>query len=161
MVEFSKVIAVRERKRERATKGLTQAEAARDEACDAVQLAQSELETFAESVKTLEVELLRDLLRTNITVSDVAILRDKLKKAEEKAREHVANVQRARDALMLQENAVEAQRHTMKVTSSKLRRITEIDKELARIESTKAILREDAKLDEFAEQMAARGHRLA
>lgn len=157
MVDFSRVISVRERR----TATAKAREAAAFAACDAARgnlmAAHNEMEAFAESIKGLEARLLSELMETRITVHDVNRIRDKLRQANERARNLVANVRQAQAQLGMQEQSLEREREASREIQSKLRRITELDKQLTEIEAKKLVLEEDAKMDEFADTMNRKG----
>lgn len=157
MVDFSKVIVVRERKMGAAKKSQIAAHAACEDARKRLAVAKDDVEDFSEWVQQLEVNLLSDLMKTRITVHDVAIIRDKLNKAQEKARQLIDQVEQEKLNLQMQEELLEAERQKAIRLQSKLKRITELDKKLTEIDSKNRMKAEDAKMDEFAEIMSARG----
>ena len=157
MIEFSRVISVRERK----VGAAKSSEAAAFLACEAARqklsAARQRMEGFAEEVKDLEIRLLSDLMKTNITVHDVARLRDKLRDVEIHTLNLVDQVRSAQSELAAQEQRLEAKRQATLRIQSKLRRITELDKKLEEIEAKDRLKKEDEKMDEFIETMTSRG----
>ena len=156
MVDFAQVIKVRDRKAEKAQRAEGAAMAACDAARQRVDEAREAMEQFAEECKGLEIRLLNDLLKTKITVHDVAVVRDKLDKAQAHAKQLVEAVQQAKAEVEQHEQIVERMRQNRLVAEGKLRRITEFDKRLSEIEATRLVMEEDARMDEFAEIISAR-----
>lgn len=157
MIDFARVITVRERKTDASKKNESRAYAACQAARTQLAIARVEMEDFAERLKTLEVELLSDLLKTRITVHDVAVLRDRLNDARDKALQLVENVKEAQAHLEMREEILEGERRKTLHLQSKLKRITELDKKLIEVEAMNQIKVEDAKMDEFVDTMSARG----
>jgi chromosome segregation ATPase len=157
MVDFAKVITVRERKvgaaKSREVTAFQACRAARERLADA----REAMESFAAEVKGLEVRLLSDLMKTRITVHDVARLRETLQDANLQAHRLVDQVKRANADLNRHEHHLEDMRVATLGLQSKLKRITELDKTLAESRTKELLKKEDAKMDEFAETMKSRG----
>ncbi len=157
MIDFARVITVRERK-VGAAKGR---ESAAFQACQAARQrlasARQAMEDYSEEIKDLEIRLLSELMKTRITVHDVARLRDKLKDAELEAHRLVDRVKRAHAELNQHERHLEELRVETFRFQSKLNRITELDKKLVESQTKELVKKEDAKMDEFAETMKSRG----
>ena len=157
MVDFSRVISVRERRTDKAKAREAAAFAACEAARGKLMAARDEMEAFVESIKGLETRLLSELLESRITVHDVNRIRDKLREASEYARKLVANVKQAQAELNEREHNLESEREASREIQSKLRRITELDKQLTEIEAKQLVVKEDATMDEFADTMNRRG----
>jgi chromosome segregation ATPase len=157
MLDFTKIIEIRDRKlndiRKREKRAFADCNLVRNK----VKKARKEMEEFAERIRTLEVDLIKDLLETEITVFDIDELKLKLKSAENKAHRLVEDHAQAEQLLAQAEKKLEQIRGELRTAQSKLNKITELDSILADERKELSVAAEDAQIDEFVETMRSKG----
>lgn len=153
MLDFTKIIEIRDKKlkdhRRKEKKAISECNQARD----SVQAAKKAVDDFAAEIKNLEVELINDLLNTEISITDIGILNSKLEEAEKKAQRLVNEHQQAESELADAEKRLEQIRQERIKAQSKLNKISELDNVLAEERREGLIAAEDAQMDAFVETM--------
>lgn len=156
MVDFSQIVALRDRKVQRVRKAETQALFAYEEASAFVEERQAEADAFLEKNRTLEFDLLQEILNSKITVRDVQAIEEKLRKAEEKARQYAARIAEAKEEQNNAAEAVQIARSDVRSARQQLRKSQEFQTQQDQEKRQRAIAAEEAALDEFSELMTAR-----
>lgn len=157
MTEFDKIIDIRNRKVRQNRKAEKAAMAECNSARERVQKAHQAIEEFAEEIRTLEVDLLNELLETRITVLDVDELNRKLADAERKAKRLKEIYDGALAALAQAEQELESRRRERAIAQSKLSKIEELNLVLVEENNEASRALEDAQIDEFVETMRFAG----
>ena len=157
MSDFSKLLQIRNRKldvQRRAERRMADLCAyCRQE----VEKARQAMEDYMEEIKTLEIDLLTELVNTELKPADFKKIEARLKEAEEKAASLSQAHTEATEQLSFAEEKMTQERRTTTLMQSKTNKVAEID----RIERDAALTRqsnaEEAAIDEFVETMWARG----
>ncbi len=156
MADLSRVLEIRDRRLTKARRAESAAAARVGLARHSLSLAQHAVDAYAEEIRTLEIDLLNELVDSELTRVDFARLEIQLKQAAIRARKLAAGLEVAAAALSHCEAEAEAARQDRRVIQSKTARIGEMVS-LQRDEArAAALLREDAELEAFAEVMAMR-----
>lgn len=156
MIDLARVIAIRGDKVDK----LRRVERTAGQACgaarDAVFKAREDMDLYAESIKTLEVDLLTELVDTEMTSLDFTAFEGKLKAAADKAIELSEAFEEANEKLRLAEIELEEARAETREASSKLNRISELNNLIEEEKNAEDARAEDAESDAFVETMTGR-----
>lgn len=157
MHDFSKIVALRRRRLDRMLKAESAEKAALSEATAALDEAQKEIDDFLEKTRTLEIDLLTELLNKRVSINDLLAVEEELKKVKAKAEElaeHRADCEtRLREA---KERARIATRNRVQ-SARKLDKSEHVQDHMLLLQRHASMAREEAAIDEFCELMAARG----
>jgi hypothetical protein len=123
---------------------------------DAVAEARRKMQDYADEIRTLEVDLLRELVDTELTGADFATFQAKLDQAEKKARELAEDHRLATEEQTEKETALLETRRERTGAQSKVNRIGELKKLIDEERRAEAVRTEDAESDEFVEMMPRR-----
>jgi chromosome segregation ATPase len=118
--------------------------------------AQKQVQDYADEVRTLEVDLLRELLNTELTGADFTKFQSKLDQAEKKAKRLAEEHREAREEETEAERELLDRQRDRTVAQSKANRIGELKKILDEERRAEAIRKEDAEGDEFIDMMPRR-----
>ena len=157
MADLGRIVALRERRRDK----LRKAEHAAIDACESarkrVTRARNAMDKYAEEVRTLEVDLLRDLMNTQLKKTDFDMFREKLEAAEQKAKSLALKFDKESQLLSRTERNVERARRETQRVAAKLNRISQLDEMFKQDAKEIAIRTEDAASDDIAEMLFGRG----
>ena len=157
MDDFTAIIGIRQRKAD----ALRRVETASNTACDAARMRLAETRdaklAYLEEIRTLEIDLLTELVNSEITIGDLGKLEATLLAAEQKAKALAADHDLALAQLLEREAEVEAARLDRRVATSKLNRISEIDRGLRALQTQLDAARQETELEEFVETMPRPG----
>ncbi len=159
MTDLDRIMELRGRRRDT----LKRAEQAAQDMCnvarDRVRRTRSAMDEYAEEVRTLELDLLRELMNTELRKTDFDEFREKLEAAEKKARDLAGRNDEAQKALSKAERAVDRARRDARRVEAKLNRMSQLQK-LRREEAADAAIRaQDAESDDIADMLFGRGAR--
>ncbi|WP_299211339.1 hypothetical protein [uncultured Tateyamaria sp.] len=156
MRDLSQLVAIRKKRADRKMRLEAKARQALLAASSDVQKALDDIEAFAQQVKTLELDLLNDLLKCEVTVADIKKMESQLLAAEKQAaklREQLTLAQEKEDA---HENAFQKARSAKVDAHSSLQKIEvsqeHLLSEVAKLESEA----EDRELDEVVQGLFRR-----
>lgn len=156
MIDFTQVVAVRNRKLGRARNAERQSMHACDAARETVENARQAMRDYSDEIRTLEVDLISRLVDTRITLQDVNNLNIELERAKKKATKLADEHKEANGRLDEAEKQVENLRRERVEKEVKLNKITELNERILEQEATSSINAQDAALDEFLDTMNAR-----
>lgn len=128
-----------------------------EEARRAYLLSRQRVDEFTEEIRTLELDLLNELLDTRITIHDIDALNERLAEAEATAKRLADAVSFAEVELANAEQDVAKARVAKRSASARLKKINCFNDELNRERAILATAAEDAEIDDFVETMFARG----
>lgn len=156
-MDLAPIIQLRERKLSDRERDEKNALARCDSARRTYALAQQRIEAFADQIRTLELDLLRELLDTQITIHDIDALHERLKEAEQTAHRLANAANLAKIELAGAEKRATTARETKQNASAALNKINCFNDELAKEKAILAAAAEDAEIEDFVETMFARG----
>jgi predicted RNase H-like nuclease (RuvC/YqgF family) len=157
MSNLARIIELRERRRDSMKRVEKTARGICDDARNQLHAARNAMERYAEEVRTLEIDLLRDLMNTELRKNDFDRFREKLDAAAKKAQQLAAQYHAAGFAVEKAERAVDRAHRDTRRIESKLNRISQVERvqrEDADLLSVRAL---DAESDDIAEMMYGRG----
>jgi len=159
MLDFSRVVALRQRRLDRMLKAENAEKVALSGARDALSAAQKAIDDYLEETRTLEIDLLTELLHRGVSVNDLLAVEETLKKTKQKARE-LADRRAECEALLdaAKERARIAERNRLQ-SARKLDKSEHIQSHIQALRHQAELFREEAAIDEFCEQVAVRGSR--
>lgn len=156
VVDLSPILDIRNsrlddlRKQEKTATGtFAQAQAKVDEA-------RQKMQDYADEIRTLEVDLLRELLNTELSGADFTAFQSKLDQAEKKAKDLAEQHRQAEEARSEAEKDLLERRRERTEAQSKATRIAELKKLLDEEKRAEAVRKEDAEGDEFVDSMPRR-----
>ncbi|QPC44321.1 hypothetical protein HW532_17425 [Kaustia mangrovi] len=156
MRDFSQIVALRQRRLDRMVKAESAEKAAVAQADQACEAAQKAIDDYLEETRTLEIDLLTALLNKRVSVNDLLAVEETLEKTKQKAQELADRREACRTRLAEARERARIVRRERVRSALKLNKSEHIESHLLD-ERRKAETRaEDAALDEFSEQMAAR-----
>lgn len=155
-MDLTQIIKIRQRKFDDCQREEREALGKHGLARRTLDLAHQRVLDYSKEISTLELDLLTELLNTEITVQDIDALNQKLKDAEDKARRLAGACELAQEQLTEAEAGVRAARLTKQKANSGLNKITAIDEELATERKQLALAAEEAEIDDFVETMFGR-----
>ncbi|MCU0910042.1 MAG: type III secretion protein [Rhodobacteraceae bacterium] len=156
MVDLSPILDIRNTRLDDLRKDEKAETAAYADATREVHEARTRMEDYAREILTLEVDLLRELVGTELTNADFAKFKAKLEEAEKKAKELAEDLRLANERMAEAERSLLKARQARVQAQSKVNRIGELKKILDEERRAEAIAREDAEGDDFVDMMPRR-----
>lgn len=156
MHDFSKIVALRQRRLDRRLKAESAEKAAVAEAKAAHEAAQKAIDDYLAETKRMEIDLLTELLHKSVSVNDLLAVEETLKKAQKKAEELVARRAECQTRLAEAEERARIASRKRAESARKLNKSEHIEERLRLMQIAAEMAREEASIDEFCEQMAAR-----
>jgi len=156
MLDFSRIVALRQRRLDRSLKMESAEKAAVLDAQQSLAASQKAIDEYLEETRTLEIDLLTELLNRKVSVNDVLAVEKILQKTKEKARELAHRRANCQDRLAeAKERARIAGRNRFS-SALKLNKSTHIQDHMRVLRRRSVDLRDEAVIEEFCEQLAAR-----
>lgn len=159
MVDFSRLVTLRERRADQATLEKKRAEDVCHAARTKVTSAHADVTSFVDETRNLEFELLMDLVNKPMTVEHVQDIERRLEEAQAQADALVEALKAARADLSRAEATIEAKRQAKRESHGKLNRISELNSILLAEAREFEQAKEDAEIDAFVETMPLNGGR--
>ncbi|WP_173932927.1 hypothetical protein [Chelativorans sp. Marseille-P2723] len=156
MIDFSKIVAIRQRRLDRMITAEKLEEAALRQADADCEAAQQAIDDYLEQTRTLEIDLLTNLLNKSVSVNDLLAVEETLRKTKEKAQELANHRAECETRLLEAKERVRIAGRQRANSAVKLNKSEHIQTHLRQQRMHSEELREEAALDEFCEQMAAR-----
>ncbi|MGL6209791.1 MAG: hypothetical protein ACRC14_08185 [Paracoccaceae bacterium] len=156
MADLSRILEIRNRKLGKARRAEADAMSAMQRGRHDLGIAQEAVDAFADEIRTLEIDLLRELVESELTKADFGRLESRLKQAEDLARKLAMGLEMAAATLSRRETEAQDARSERREMQSKTARVDELVK-LQTDEARVAALREeDAEIEAIAEVISAR-----
>lgn len=156
MHDLSRILAVRQRRCDTLRRVERVAKDRILAARNRVASVRKSMDDYAEQIRTLEIDLLTDLMKTELNKTDFDRFREKLEAAELRARRLADRFKEASRALSDAERDIDKARRNRREMEAKVNRVGQVldvlDEGL-RLEQTQAL---DAEMDEIAGILAAR-----
>lgn len=156
MVDLTPILNLRTSRLDDLRKQEQKAAAGHLAAAAKVDEARQKMQDYADEIRTLEVDLLRDLLNTELTGADFTAFQSRLDQAEKKAKRLAEDHREASEARDDAERELLERRRDRAEAQSRTNRIGELKKILDEERRTEAIRKEDAEGDEFIDMMPRR-----
>jgi chromosome segregation ATPase len=154
MDDLSRVLALRQRR----CATLRRAEAsAKDRvtvARERVRSVRQSMDDYAAQIRTLEIDLLTELMRTELKKADFDAFREKLDAAERRARRLAERLEEATKALLAAERQIDSARRARREMEAKANRIAEVRNVIAQEAAQEEAGALDAEMDEIAEALS-------
>ncbi|MCP1846090.1 SMC interacting uncharacterized protein involved in chromosome segregation [Bradyrhizobium sp. USDA 4524] len=157
MVDFGQIVRIRSRRLDHARRNLARSRRLFAEAGRRFMEAQDAADTFLKKTRTLEIDLLTEILNKPVTTNDLRAIEERLRKTQDDAQNLANVVAAARHALTESGDALEMASTEKKATESRLNKSREMHDLLRQIVCAEEIAAEDAELDEFCELIASEG----
>jgi len=160
MNDLSRIVELRSRRRDT----FRRTEKEKQDMCDVArkkaQRTRNAMDAFADEVRTLEIDLLRDLMNTELRKTDFDKFREALEAAEKKARDLASQNEEAAKALTRSERALDRARNDVQRVETKLNRMSQLQKMQLEEVADCAARAQDAEADDIAEMMYGLGRAL-
>jgi len=155
MHNFSPIIAVRDRKLNALKEEEREIQITCAVARNRTQEAFAAMNAYAEEIRTLEIDLLNELLETELRAIDIAGIEGQLKKAEQKAQELAASYQAAQRLLEATEKEASQTRAKRVQAQAKLNKVTELNRLMENERRLEMNRLQDAEQDEFMDSFSS------
>lgn len=156
MADLARILSLREKRctaLRRAEKvASSQALAARER----VKSIQQSIDEYAAEVRTLEIDLLAELVRTELKKNDFDAFHEKLAAAEQHARRLAERLQEAKKSLSEAVHQFKKARQDRREMEAKTNRIAQVQNDIAQEAATAQTVANDAEMDEIAEVLSGR-----
>jgi hypothetical protein len=156
MVDLGRILVLRERRRDAMRRAETAARQRVEASRANVQSVRETMEAFTAKIRTLEIELLTELMNTEMKVTDFDAFRDTLKAAEDEAKRLSENHRLATYDLMQAERSLDKTRRDRREVESKVNRIGKVQEVLLDQRSWAEMIARDAEMDDIAEVLSGR-----
>jgi len=154
MLEFSRIVALRQRRFDRMLKIESMENAALSEAQLSLSAAQHAIDSYLEETRTLELDLLTRLLNKRVSVNDLLAVEEELKLVKEKARALAERRAECQARLLECKERARIARRNRASSALKLNKSSHIQGRLLELRMLAAEATEEAVADEFSEQRA-------
>lgn len=156
MVDLGRILVLRERRRDAIRRAEVAAKVRVETSRIKVQTVRETMDAFAAKIRTLEIELLTELMNTEMKVTDFDAFRDTLKAAETEAKRLSDNHRLATMELLQAERSLDKVRRDRRVVESKVNRIGKVQEVLLDQRSWAEMMARDAEMDDIAEVLSGR-----
>lgn len=156
MVDLTPILNIRGARLDDLRKQEKKAAAGYAAAAARVEEARRQMQDYAEEIRTLELDLLRELLNTELTGVDFTKFQSKLDQAEKKAKRLAEDHREASEGQTEAERELLERRRERAAAQSKANRIGELKTILDEERRAEAVRKEDAEGDEFIDMMPRR-----
>jgi ATP phosphoribosyltransferase regulatory subunit HisZ len=156
MDDFAQIVRLRERRLDRARGRHMETNRAFAAAGRRLTVAQNVVDDFLEETRTLELDLLTELLNTSVTTQDLMRIEETLKRTEQRAQKLADDVSEAKVVLNETGKIAEAAAADKDRIEARLNKSREMHDHMQRREQLVIQAAEDAELDEFSVCMTAR-----
>jgi flagellar biosynthesis chaperone FliJ len=155
MVDLNRILDLRNLRHDKLQRKLSVAQEICAHARKELFHAQKEMDAFAQKMRTFEVDLLTDLLKTRLQKTDFDIFAGKLKKAEEEATKLVSRHDSATVDVQKTERTAERVRRETATVQSKINKLSRLQSILDEEGKDAELRAMDAQSDDIAEVMFA------
>lgn len=156
MVDLGRILVLRERRRDAMRRAETAARLRVEASRTNVQIVRETMEAFKAKIRTLEIELLTELMNTEMKVTDFDAFRDTLKAAENEAKRLSDDYQQAISELMQAERNLDKARRDRRDVESKVNRIGKVQEVLLDQRAMAEMVARDVEMDDIAEVLSGR-----
>jgi len=156
MLDFSRIVALRQLRLDRMLKAENAEKAAASEALSSLDAAEKATENYLEETRTLEIDLLTTLLNRKVSVNDLLAVEETLKRTKEKARELADRRAECQDQLARAKERARIAGRNRLASALKLNKGRHLHEHLRLRKINEANLHEEAALEEFCDQLSAR-----
>lgn len=156
MADLERIIQLRNVRYDKLLRKQSLAEEALEAARETLLRARNEMDAFAEKMRTLEIELLTELLNTRLHKTDFDIFSEKLKKAEEETADLVRRHDQAALNFQKNERAMERVGREAQEVQSKINKLNQLRSVIAEEERGAELRAVDAQSDDIAATIFAR-----
>jgi hypothetical protein len=157
MVDLGRILVLRERRRDAMRRVESAAKQTVETTRAKVQIVRATMDAFAAKIRTLEIELLTELMNTEMKVTDFDTFRDTLKAAETEAKRLSEEHRLAMQELLQAERSLDKARRNRREVESKVNRIGKVQEVLLDQRAWEEMMARDAEMDDIAEVLAGRG----
>jgi chromosome segregation ATPase len=156
MDDLSRVLALRQRRCATLRRAEDAARAKVTAARDRVRSVRQSMDDYAAQIRTLEIDLLTELMRTELKKTDFDAFRETLEAAERRARRLADRLDEATKSLMQAERGIDQARRNRRDMETKTNRISQVHDVIVQDRALAEAQARDAEMDDIAEVLSAR-----
>lgn len=156
MDDFSRIVELRQRRLDRARRIESEEHAALNQAKAARADAEREIADYLSSIRTLEADLLTELLHKAVSVKDLLAVEEALKKVQQKAEKLADHRSECETRVVEAEERTRIAARDRAERARKLNKSELIQQRMESLQAQQDLAREESAIDEYCEQMTAR-----